>query len=111
VNHGGTDRSVVEVVRRNEETVDITVTDFGRGIPEEQKSKIFDWGKRGTDSTGEGIGLNVAQRLMAEDGGSLRLADSEGGGSRFVISLPAARRSTENDLTTEDLTMEDSGAW
>lgn len=111
VNHGGTDRSVVEVVRRNEQTVDITVTDFGRGIPEEQKSKIFDWGKRGTDSTGEGIGLNVAQRLMAEDGGSLRLADSEGGGSRFVISLPAARRSTENDLTTEDLTMEDSGAW
>ena len=106
VNHGGTDRSVVEVVRRNEETVDITVTDFGRGIPEEQKPKIFDWGRRGTESTGEGIGLNVAQRLMTEDGGSLRLADSEGSGSCFVISLPAARRSTENDLT-----MEDSGAW
>jgi signal transduction histidine kinase len=106
VNHGGTDKSVVEVVRRDDETVDITVTDFGRGIPEEQKAKIFDWGKRGTDSTGEGIGLNVAQRLMAEDGGSLRLADSEGAGSCFVISLPAARRSPENDLT-----MEDSGAW
>jgi signal transduction histidine kinase len=106
VNHGGTDKSVVEVVRRDDETVDITVTDFGRGIPEEQKAKIFDWGKRGTDSTGEGIGLNVAQRLMTEDGGSLRLADSEGTGSCFVISLPAARRSSENDLT-----MEDSGAW
>lgn len=106
VNHGGTDRSVVEVVRRDEETVDITVTDFGRGIPAEQKAKIFDWGKRGSDSTGEGIGLNVAQRLMTEDGGSLRLADSEGSGSCFVISLPAARRSPENDLT-----MEDSGAW
>ena len=112
VNHGGTDRSVVEVVRRDEDTVDITVTDFGRGIPEEQKPKIFDWGKRGNDSTGEGIGLNVAQRLMTEDGGSLRLADTEGAaGSCFVISLPAARRSEENDLTMGDLTMEDSGAW
>ena len=116
VNHGGTDRSVVEVVRRDEETVDITVTDFGRGIPEAQKAKIFEWGKRGSDSTGEGIGLNVAQRLMTEDGGSLRLADSQGAGSCFVISLPAARRSAENDLTTQgfgmdDFTMEDSGAW
>jgi signal transduction histidine kinase len=115
VNHGGTDRSIVEVVRRDEETVDITVTDFGRGIPEEQKAKIFEWGKRGSDSTGEGIGLNVAQRLMTEDGGSLRLADSQGAGSCFVISLPAARRSPEDDPTTEgfmdDFTMEDSGAW
>ena len=111
VNHGGTDRSVVEVLRRDEETVDITVTDFGRGIPEEQKPKIFDWGRRGSDSTGEGIGLNVAQRLMTEDGGSLRLADTEGSGSCFVISLPAARRSAEDDVATDDFTMEDSGAW
>jgi signal transduction histidine kinase len=111
VNHGGTDRSIVEVVRRDDETVDITVTDFGRGIPEDQKAKIFDWGRRGSDSTGEGIGLNVAQRLMTEDGGSLRLADTQGSGSCFVISLPAARRSPENDLTVEDPTMEDSGAW
>jgi signal transduction histidine kinase len=111
VNHGGTDRSVVEVVRRDEATVDITVTDFGRGIPEAQKAKIFEWGKRGTDSTGEGIGLNVAQRLMTEDGGSLRLADTQGAGSCFVISLPAARRSPDNDLTMDDYTMEHSGAW
>jgi len=100
--HGGTDASVVEVTRRDAETVDITVTDFGRGIPPEQRPQIFDWGRRGSDSRGEGIGLNVAQRLMTEAGGSLRLAEREGAGSSFVISLPAARRSTENDLRTED---------
>jgi signal transduction histidine kinase len=104
--HGGTDSSLVEVVRRDEEMVDIKVTDFGRGIPADQRPGIFDWGRRGSDSPGEGIGLNLAQRLMTEDGGSLRLAEQEGVGSSFVISLPAARRSQENDLT-----LEDSRAW
>lgn len=119
--HGGTDESVVEVMRRDEETVDITVTDFGRGIPHEQRPQIFEWGKRGTGSRGEGIGLNVAQRLVTEAGGSLRLADRDGAGSSFVISLPAVRRSPENDLqptrlvpsapAMPDLTMEDGRAW
>lgn len=90
--HGGVDHSVVEVVRRDEETVDIRVSDEGRGIPPEQRDRIFDWGLRGEDSPGEGIGLNLAQRLMTEDGGSLRLAEQEGNGSSFVITLPAARR-------------------
>ncbi len=101
VHHGSTNKSVVKVERRDAETVDITVTDFGRGIPQEQRAQIFDWGKRGRHSPGEGIGLHVAQRLMTEDGGALRLADREGAGSSFVISLPAARRSSENDMSEE----------
>jgi hypothetical protein len=53
---------------------------------------------------------------MTEAGGSLRLADRAGAGSSFVISLPAARRSTENDLGVTRLpaprrTMEDGRAW
>jgi signal transduction histidine kinase len=99
--HGGTDRSVVEVVRRNEASVDIKVTDFGRGIPEEQRTTIFDWGKRGSASAGEGIGLNLAKRLITQDGGSLRLAEDQGVGSSFVITLPATRRSPENHLGLE----------
>ena len=119
--HGGTDESVVEVMRRDEETVDITVTDFGCGIPRDQRPQIFEWGKRGTESRGEGIGLNVARRLVSEAGGSLRLADRDGAGSSFVISLPAARRSPENDpgptrltppaLATPELTTGDGRAW
>lgn len=102
VKHGGTDSSIVEVVRRDEETVDITVTDFGRGIPREKRPQIFEWGGRASSAPGEGIGLHMAKRLMTEDGGSLSLAEREGNGSSFVISLPAARRSSENGLTMED---------
>ena len=100
--HGGTDASLVEVVRRDDETVDITVSDFGRGIPVDERAQVFEWGRRGSDSPGEGIGLHLARRLMTEDGGSLHLADRPGTGSSFVISLPAARRSTENLMTVED---------
>lgn len=102
VTHGGTESSLVEVERSDEQTIDIRVTDFGRGIPKEQQAQIFDWGERGSDSPGEGIGLNLAQRLVTQEGGSLRLAENQGVGSSFVISLPAARRSPENEQEVED---------
>ncbi|MCY7402937.1 MAG: HAMP domain-containing histidine kinase [Nocardioides sp.] len=99
--HGGCDESLVEVVR-HDDIVDITVTDFGRGIPEGQGEEIFAWGNRDSRSPGEGIGLSMAQRLMTEDGGSLRLSDPPDVGASFVISLPAVRRSSENHQTAED---------
>lgn len=113
VTHGGSESSVVEVVQRDEETVDIRVTDFGRGIPEDRRTQIFEWGEKGSESPGEGIGLHLAQRLMTEDGGSLRLAEDQGVGSSFVISLPAARRSVENGIERDahDGILEDSHAW
>jgi signal transduction histidine kinase len=96
--HGGADASVVEVVRRDELHVDIRVTDNGSGVPEGRRATIFEWGGRASEAPGEGIGLSVARRLVAEDGGSLRLAEDPGVGSSFVITLPAARRSPENDV-------------
>jgi signal transduction histidine kinase len=94
--HGGTDTSRIDVVQHDDETVDITVSDRGRGIAADDRERIFGWGDRGADSPGEGIGLHLAQRLMEEEGGSLRLADDTGPGSSFVITLPAARRPLED---------------
>ena len=100
--HGGCRTSRVDVVHRDGGTVDITVSDDGRGIAEDQRERIFDWGNRGDDSPGQGIGLHVARRLVSEDGGSLRLAEARGPGSSFVISLPAPRCSPENETTDEE---------
>ena len=108
--HGGSDSSLIEVARRDEETVDITVTDYGRGIAEEDREAIFEWGRRGPASPGEGIGLHLAQRLVTEDGGSLRLREAKGTGSSFVISLPTPRRSVEDDVTV-DAGKGDRRAW
>ncbi|MFM6851850.1 MAG: sensor histidine kinase, partial [Terrabacter sp.] len=100
--HGGCRTSRVDVVHRDGGTVDITVSDDGRGIAEDQRERIFEWGHRGDDSPGQGIGLHVARRLVSEDGGSLRLAEARGTGSSFVISLPAPRCSPENETTDEE---------
>ena len=94
--HGGSDDSVVAVTH-GDDTVEISVTDHGCGIDANARERIFAWGEHGKDSPGEGIGLNLAQRLVAEGGGTLTCAEPPGGGSRFIISLPATRRSVEND--------------
>ncbi|CAA9400241.1 MAG: hypothetical protein AVDCRST_MAG60-2058 [uncultured Nocardioides sp.] len=94
--HGGTSSSIA--VTHADSTVEISVSDEGPGVPTEARHKIFDWGVRGNSSRGQGIGLNLARRLMSSHGGSLTLADSTTRGSSFVIRLPAARTSKENHV-------------
>ncbi|HET6963734.1 MAG TPA: HAMP domain-containing sensor histidine kinase [Acidimicrobiales bacterium] len=75
----------------------VRVADCGPGIPEGERLTVFGRGARGSTSagtSGSGIGLFVASRLMAEMGGALRLADSGDPSGRpgacFVLELPAA---------------------
>jgi signal transduction histidine kinase len=81
--------TVVEVTRQGD-TVEVIVRDDGPGIPSEVRENLFEWGSRGPDSQGQGIGLHLAHRLMAATGSSLRLETQETGNT-FVISLPAAK--------------------
>ncbi|MCD4536326.1 sensor histidine kinase [Nocardioides sp. cx-169] len=82
-------RSAVEVTRTGD-TVEVIVRDDGPGIPAEVRSHLYEWGSRGPDSRGQGIGLHLAHRLMASTGSSLRL-EGEASGNTFVISIPAAK--------------------
>jgi signal transduction histidine kinase len=70
------------------DTVEIAVRDDGPGVPEEVRRKLFEWGGRGADSKGQGIGLHLAHKLMSADGHSLRL-EADRAGTSFVIGLPA----------------------
>lgn len=67
--------------------IEITVADQGSGVPAEVARDLFTWGRRGARSTGQGIGLSIAHRLMVEQGGDLRLAP-DGPGARLVAVLP-----------------------
>lgn len=80
----------VEVSPREHE-VDIRVADRGPGIPPDLLPRLFDRWSHGTGSAGQGLGLNIAQRLAQEMGGLLRLAPSRaaGPGTTFVLTLPA----------------------
>jgi signal transduction histidine kinase len=63
----------------------LCVEDRGPGIPAPLRARLFERGVRGADSGGSGLGLCVAQRLMAEQGGTIEVRPRRGGGSSFVL--------------------------
>ena len=87
--HGRSDSTLS--TRRTPEAVEIVVSDRGTGVPADLAPHIFTWGRRGAGSSGQGIGLHIAHRLMVEQGGDLRLEQAHPGeGATFVASLPDA---------------------
>jgi signal transduction histidine kinase len=80
--------SVVVRAQREGDRILVRVEDRGPGVAPSSRDRIF---QRGVTSsrTGSGLGLYVARRLVREQGGDLWLEDRLGGGSSFVVSLPA----------------------
>jgi PAS domain S-box-containing protein len=72
-------------------TLRIRVADAGPGVPIELREKIFDPFFT-TKEDGSGIGLNIAQRIVADHNGSISLGSSRWGGAEFKIELPIERR-------------------
>ncbi len=69
----------------------LRVADHGRGIPPPDRERVLERFVRlddARDIPGSGLGLFIARSLVALNGGRLRLADAEGGGTLFEIALP-----------------------
>ena len=71
---------------------EIWVEDDGRGIPEEERSRIFDRGARlDTGKPGTGLGLAIVRDVAEIYGGTVELAESEDlGGLLVKLRLPRA---------------------
>jgi two-component system sensor histidine kinase MtrB len=91
-----------------EETVRIAVEDRGAGVPESERSRIFDRFNRGDQggSRGADVGVGLGLALVAEharlQGGRVWVEDREDGGqgARFVVELPLlAVDDVEEDLS------------
>lgn len=65
----------------------ISFKDTGKGIAPEYLNRIFDF-YFSTKEQGTGIGLAIAQQVVEEHGGSIRVKSEIGGGSEFTIYLP-----------------------
>lgn len=80
---------------RLDNTVQITVTDTGAGIPAEEQPFIFERFWRGdvsrshAEGAGAGLGLAIAKQLVAAHGGTIAASDRATGGTCFTISIPA----------------------
>lgn len=75
----------VGVVRQHDGQVQIQVADNGIGIKDEYKEHAFD-----PMANGDGIGLDIVKDIVVRHGGTIRIEDNPGGGTIFVIVLPAA---------------------
>ncbi len=78
----------------NDSEVILSVKDTGVGIPEADKTSIFDLFAQfhvSLDRTegGLGIGLTLAQRIVELHGGTIEVqSEGEGKGSEFIVRLP-----------------------
>lgn len=75
--------------------VEISVSDNGQGIPEDQIGRIFDRFTRGDAGLtqrvgGTGLGLAISKSLVELHGGSIAAESAVGVGSTFRVRLPIA---------------------
>ena len=68
--------------------VQIAVVDTGAGIPADELPRIFDRFYKGTESTGSGLGLTIARRLVEAHGGTIRAESQLGAGTTMTFTLP-----------------------
>jgi two-component system OmpR family sensor kinase len=80
-------------VRREGGTAVLEVADRGPGVPHEMRERVFERFARGAGDTapsgGSGLGLAIVRAVTAAHDGEVELGDAEGGGARFVVTLPA----------------------
>jgi signal transduction histidine kinase len=73
--------------------IQISVTDHGAGMTQEESQHIFDRFYRGPlrrDVPGSGLGLPIARSAIERAGGTLVVESRPGEGARFIIRLPFA---------------------
>ncbi|MBR1845200.1 MAG: HAMP domain-containing histidine kinase, partial [Oscillospiraceae bacterium] len=99
--HGGSGGAIQTAIARLEDTVCITIRDYGPGIPEEElpfvKRKFY---KGSSKARGNGIGLAVCDEIITRHGGQLDIANAPGGGCLVRIILPISAPSPAKPATT-----------
>jgi two-component system sensor histidine kinase KdpD len=87
------DAPITLTAERRNGRVELAVSDRGPGVPPSERERIFEPFYRlpggRPDVRGAGLGLSIARRLALVQGGDVTATDRDGGGSVFVLSLPA----------------------
>ena len=87
------------------EYIEISVTDTGIGIPEEDRKHIFDrfYQVDTSNVKGTGIGLHLVNSLVQLHHGTIEVSDNpDGAGTRFVIHIPQGN----SHLKVSDIALE-----
>ena len=69
--------------------VRISVSDNGPGVPESVADRVFRPFFT-TKAHGTGLGLALVQKIIVTHNGRVTVGNEDGGGARFVVTLPAS---------------------
>ena len=84
-------KKIVVTTATTGDRVILKFRDYGPGIPEDELDKVkMRFYKGSSKKRGSGIGLAVCDEIIKFHGGTLTLANAEGGGTEVTITLPAA---------------------
>jgi two-component system sensor histidine kinase PrrB len=89
VKHGGATRVQLSAVS-SRAGVEIAIDDDGVGVPEEERTVVFDRFSRGSTAShsGSGLGLALVAQQAQLHGGTASLEQSPLGGARLLLRLP-----------------------
>jgi len=90
------ERRIIITTRSLEgESAEVSVRDFGVGLPKDRPEKVFDH-FFSTKQTGMGMGLTIVRSIVETHGGTISAENAPDRGARFFFRLPAARRDTKS---------------
>jgi signal transduction histidine kinase len=80
----------LEASRNEASDIEVAMTDNGPGIPIDQQRIIFErYAQLGkNDQSSLGLGLYISNRIIESHRGKLWVEPAEGGGSRFIFTIP-----------------------
>ncbi|TME60999.1 MAG: GAF domain-containing protein [Chloroflexi bacterium] len=91
-------RITVKIERADDRAI-VRVQDQGRGVPPNERSRIFEPYARGAGNDevpGSGIGLFASRRVVEGQGGDIWVeASPDGGGAVFAFTVPLARATAD----------------
>jgi PAS domain S-box-containing protein len=83
-------RVVVTTRSLNGEAAQVSVRDFGAGLPKDRPDKVFDHFFT-TKQTGMGMGLTIVRSIVETHGGKITAENAPDRGACFTFHLPALR--------------------
>ena len=78
------------------DVVEVSVRDFGTGLPKDRPDKVFDH-FFSTKQKGMGMGLTIVRSIIEAHGGTIVAENAPDRGARIIVRLPAVRGQTTND--------------
>jgi len=92
--HSESQKNIDISVLKTQSEVNISIIDYGKGIPKEDLEKVF---KKYYSTAkkfrkiGTGLGLYLAYQIVKSHGGEIKVNSEDGKGTEFCISLPYSK--------------------